>query len=51
MTLRQSSDEDILFYINPRKIKAPNSNSQATSIKDLSQQFKKILYSVVKRSS
>jgi hypothetical protein len=43
VTLEWSSDEDMLFYINPRKIKALNSNSKATLIKDLSQESRKIL--------
>lgn len=41
--LEWGSNEDILFYISPRKIKALNSNSKVTSIQDLSQQSRKIL--------
>lgn len=43
VTLERSSEEDILFHINPRKIKAFKSNSKATSIKDFSQQSRMIL--------
>lgn len=43
VALEWSPDEDMLFHINPRKIKALNCNSTAALIKELRQQSRKIL--------
>jgi hypothetical protein len=48
--LEWSSNEDRLFHISPRRIKTLNSHFKVTPIQDLSQQSRKILNSVEKKS-